>query len=588
MSAVTRLDVQLPRFARTSWASEAARAVWEPRLDAMKSRAVDTILSAVERGALPLGIIEVSPDGVFDLRVAIEQRGLRYARAERRDLCGVTPLRVASRHGSTAPAEVFLVGDDAAAAADAWSDDDVLERLAGVPDCCHKSHAALAGWREAWWPVGCATAQASEHAADCRPHAAGSLLLHLLEAAGLPFVPCRFDCAEAAARLDGMLAAAPDGVAPFMRAVAAWPVEWSALHGIAEIRTPVMKRISRSDATAEKLVVRCGGAPDSVEAAAQGKTFPFVVAARTSPARPPRLPVAHPTATPRPEPAPAPLIDWSRVARPQTDGYDTRVVLDEIAAGRSAYRSTSRPRLVEGHPFADGRVRFAHVPRQAVMRSATLADAPLDEPNIARAEVFLRRWPEAFEQLAELIDVVHPFHDTTIPPEMAGIHLGSSSGCDFDRLGTLFITVDDPLGAAQALVHEMSHQKLLGLGMGIERTSRFILNRPDELFVSPIRKDKPRPMTAVFHAQYSFIHVTALDLAMLAGETDEQTRDRILMLLLRNAVRMEAGLEVLERHVKTDAAGEVFVGAFLQWTREVLADAQAALEASGYGLVRPE
>ena len=35
-----------------------------------------------------------------------------------------------------------------------------------------------------------------------------------------------------------------------------WPVEWSALHGIAEIRTPVVKIAGRNDPTTERYVVR--------------------------------------------------------------------------------------------------------------------------------------------------------------------------------------------------------------------------------------------------------------------------------------------------------------------------------------------
>jgi hypothetical protein len=91
-------------------------------------------------------------------------------------------------------------------------------------------------------------------------------------------------------------------------------------------------------------------------------------------------------------------------------------------------------------------------------------------------------------------------------------------------------------------------------------------------------------MTAVFHAQYSFIHVTALDLHMLASAEGERERQRILMLLARNVPRMQAGYEEVARHIRTDAAGRLFVDAFMDWSEDVLQRGQAELDANGYGV----
>ena len=134
------------------------------------------------------------------------------------------------------------------------------------------------------------------------------------------------------------------------------------------------------------------------------------------------------------------------------------------------------------------------------------------------------------------------------------------------------------------LIHEMAHQKLRALGVSFETAERLITNDPSERFESPIRKDQTRPMTAVFHAQYSFIHVTALDLHMLAAAEGERERQCILMLLARNVPRMQAGYEEVARHIKTDAAGRLFVDAFMDWSRDVLQRGQAELDDNGYGV----
>ena len=133
----------------------------------------------------------------------------------------------------------------------------------------------------------------------------------------------------------------------------------------------------------------------------------------------------------------------------------------------------------------------------------------------------------------------------------------------------------------------MAHQKLRALGVSFESAARLVTNPPTQMFDSPIRKDKPRPMTAVLHAQYSFIHVTALDLYMLPGARDEDERQQILMLLARNVPRMQAGYTEIEKNIQVDAAGKRFVDAFMAWSQRVLQDGQATLDASGYGSAVP-
>jgi hypothetical protein len=53
-----------------------------------------------------------------------------------------------------------------------------------------------------------------------------------------------------------------------------WSVEWSALHGIAEIKTPVVKIITQTDATARKYVVRRAG-DLYPEEGVHGLSFPY-------------------------------------------------------------------------------------------------------------------------------------------------------------------------------------------------------------------------------------------------------------------------------------------------------------------------
>ncbi len=271
------------------------------------------------------------------------------------------------------------------------------------------------------------------------------------------------------------------------------------------------------------------------------------------------------------------------MAAPQPDGYDTKMTLQLAENGASPLRPLPyKRRPTDGAvTFCDGMVALRPAPELGLMTDK-IVPAPLDHPNLAIAAALLARWPEAYSQFGQLIDTVYAYVDP-VQASYGDRSLGSSSHSYEEDFGAVLATVDNALGFAQALVHEMAHQKLRALGVSFEQADRLIANPPSELFESPIRKDRPRPMTAVFHAQYSFIYVTALDLYMLAAAQDERQRQSILMLLARNVPRMQSGYEEVEKHIKTDAAGRLFVDAFMRWSCDVLRRGQAELDANGYG-----
>src|SRR5262249_11093721 len=155
---------------------------------------------------------------------------------------------------------------------------------------------------------------------------------------------------------------------------------------------------------------------------------------------------------------------------------------------------------------------------------------------------------------------------------------GSSSHSDEDKFGTLYATIYDPVALAEAFVHEMAHNKLRALGVYFEDAQRFILNPPDELLESPIRKDIRRPMTAVLHAQYSFMYVTNLNLHMIATEPDPRNVALYLTYLNNNLPRMEFGHDQVKDSIRVDDDGRAFLDGFLAWSEDVFAQGNHVLE----------
>jgi prolyl 4-hydroxylase len=279
------------------------------------------------------------------------------------------------------------------------------------------------------------------------------------------------------------------------------------------------------------------------------------------------------------EPANDETIDWSRLAEPQTDQYDSDVILDCASSTTSANRPDCYTRTPVGDSPAafDGQVAIRHVYRslpEFEAGSDAYPDAPADHPNIAMAAEHIRTWPAVFVQCQRLLEAIHPVLDPRFPIGQSAIHRGSSSNSCESLFGTLWATIYCPIGMAEAIVHELAHQKLRALGVSLESATSIVGNDPADLFVSPVIKYRLRPMSAVLHAQYSFVHVTALDARLVRAESDPVRRRALARVLERNLRRIEEGRDTLAEHFHPGAHGHEFMQGFSDWTERTILSAQ--------------
>lgn len=271
-------------------------------------------------------------------------------------------------------------------------------------------------------------------------------------------------------------------------------------------------------------------------------------------------------------------IDWSRMAEPQADGYDTLAIMQLLEHERAPWRPRPfrRQSVAHGPSICDGRVAVG-AGDEPLLPGPRFAPIDGIHPNFRQALDYMARWPVASAQWPSIVHNVQCFTDTAISAAERETRIGSASHSVNERFGVIGLTVDCALGTAQALVHEMAHHKLRAMGVANEDAIRIVTNRPSDLFPSPVVIDQPRPMTAVLHAEYSFIHVTALDLKMLEQEDDDKTRAGIRSLLARNVPKMEAGFAVIRDNVQTDAEGKDFIDGFLAWADRVLREGRRRL-----------
>lgn len=266
-------------------------------------------------------------------------------------------------------------------------------------------------------------------------------------------------------------------------------------------------------------------------------------------------------------------IDWSRLAAPQADGYDTAVFLSLVAEESTPWRQAP----VERPAFEPPAILIGdHAVSIGLGPLGPLIEHPRFEPvagvpaALRRGIDYVKRWPEAAMQWPHIVHRIQCYTDKTIPEADRSTWLKSASHSIDERFGEIALTADSDINVAQCIVHEMAHHKLRAMGVGNERCIRFVTNPSSELYKSPVVHEALRPMTAVLHAQYSFMHVTQLDIHMLAAETQPGPYARIRSLLALNVQRMEQGLDVIERHMRVDEEGEAFICAFVDWTRAVI------------------
>jgi hypothetical protein len=206
--------------------------------------------------------------------------------------------------------------EHAAAWADAWgrSDNDAIGRLLGYPDCCRAFFERV--WvGERWMDTTYPMSETSPARVGINP------LWRWHGVRSVSHLPCAFDCRPSIdlgeRALDGMAAKWPEEAA-WMREILSWPVKWTALHGIAEITTPIHRASVPTDATDNLLEVRYLGTGYPAEGV-RGVAFPHQTSAAL--------------VSTRSEPAVAKPLNVVRLANPADNGFTSRSAMDTAHRG---------------------------------------------------------------------------------------------------------------------------------------------------------------------------------------------------------------------------------------------------------------
>ncbi len=288
-----RLDFTLPDFTRLAWVNDGAERVWRPRIERIATAWAETEWRAVLAGVRSCAVTMASPQEFLTMGASWAEEGLNALPVE---MAGVSGQPYSA---TGVPAEAgqpfvfrFVVGRpaDVAAFKAAWDagDQEAIGDHLGYPACCREFFRRVwvdDGMVDTTWPMAAATAGAAPGAttveANGPPEA--NILWRWMGVRAVPHLPCRLDCA-ATADLGRRLieVGRQTGFAEemdWLTEILSWSVEWSALHGIAQVKTPVLKVSTRTDATTRRYVVRRRGSVHPPEGV-RGLAFPFEVPVR--------------------------------------------------------------------------------------------------------------------------------------------------------------------------------------------------------------------------------------------------------------------------------------------------------------------
>src|SRR5271165_118841 len=286
------LDFVLPRFSRHAWTSDAARDEWEPRIAKIRAALQDLTLESVSRGMRACGLIQARDSEMDAVVSRCADRGIVVVPIERQAspkstasvtatyalealVCEPLPSGMATAVVSrSANMESMGAAWDRGACAE-------VAALLGYPSCCGRFVVGIVDERrlDATWSV---AQNSDQNAIDPSYISIGAEpetnpLWAPLGITLLPHIPCNFGCAASRQvgrmRVDLARAMGYESEIGWMQEVLSWPVQWSALHGIAETKTPILKMVARTDATARKHTLDWQGAGQP-ESAAPGLSFP--------------------------------------------------------------------------------------------------------------------------------------------------------------------------------------------------------------------------------------------------------------------------------------------------------------------------
>ncbi|HET8846037.1 MAG TPA: radical SAM protein [Ktedonobacteraceae bacterium] len=257
----------LPPFLRQTFVGEAQRSKWAPRIAAVRTMLARLSVLAVRDNLVPLSLVTVSPGEVFTLHNLAATYDLRTRLLSDELQKGFVTMVVGAEQITARYQQAWQEKDET-----------LQDTLMEVPVCCQNAHRQWrqAGHNDPTWQL-VANGQPNQQIdISCSP--VMNILLRQLGIALPDYLPCHLHCEESTRRSSALLALGHEVAAGeeihWLEEMLNWPAEWSTLHGVAELKTGIVKLAYESDFFEQKHTIRYHGVTLASDAA-RGLSFAY-------------------------------------------------------------------------------------------------------------------------------------------------------------------------------------------------------------------------------------------------------------------------------------------------------------------------
>jgi hypothetical protein len=250
---------------RISWTSSRAQEYWAPKI-----RNALICWSSLEWRSVQAGIRYCALTTIAQAKIA--EFVDSFLPSE------LAVIRLSTPEDTTSSAMLIARPEAAKPFVRAWHHQDVaaMGDLLGYPGCCVRNYCEWSALPDTDLLPRLVRGSNSDDA-EVSSFYSTPLLNPLLRKIGLyatPHLPCSIHCQPSRKLADSLLALSDSGEMDTLLNVLDWPLEWTGMHGIAELKSPVFKVCMRTDHTRHKRSFRWLGRTIPMHAG-KGLAFPF-------------------------------------------------------------------------------------------------------------------------------------------------------------------------------------------------------------------------------------------------------------------------------------------------------------------------
>lgn len=283
---MNRLNFILPDFTRIIWVSSHAKEVWQPRLSRISKSFSQIEFESVLQSKRSAYLYSIDGQRFIETQIEIDSQFdnlslIPLDKITKTNSYSNTQQRVDDQTEDYNVRCVLIETKYKKQFAEAWKtgNNSIIGKLLGYPQCCidfFENYWVKEKFLDTTYPM---SINGTIGPKEC------NILWRWTGVRAVSHLPCSFDCThtynQAVDNIKFGRQLGFDQEMDWLEQILDWPVQWSALHGIAEIKTPILKISSRTDATADLVIVDRQGFsyPDE---GASGTIFPYVNKAKKS------------------------------------------------------------------------------------------------------------------------------------------------------------------------------------------------------------------------------------------------------------------------------------------------------------------